>query len=166
MSEQTSTSRPVTQVSPAEGTAWWFTTDLYITKLVSEDTDGAFTMFEITVAPQSPPLAHKHLREDEIYYVLDGEFEFMDDDRTFKAGQGSLVYLRKGRFHYHRNAGDSRARALVVWTPAGNIEAFIAEASKPAADPSALPPSFDDDDVQRLVDAAQRYGFETPPEAD
>ena len=76
----------------------WFTTDLYLIKLAGEDTGGAFTVFEVTAAPQSPPLAHMRHGEDEIYYVLGGEFEFMDDGRTFTAGSGSLVFLRKDRF--------------------------------------------------------------------
>ena len=164
MSGQGPEARTVEHVSSGEGMALWFTTDLYVAKLVSEDTDGAFTLFEVTAAPQSPPLAHMHHREDEIYYVLDGEFEFMDDDRTFTAGAGSLVYLHKDRFHFHRNPGDEPARALVFWRPAG-IEKFIAEAGKPAADPSSLPPTFDEVDIERLVSVAARYGFEAPPES-
>ena len=105
-----------------------------------------------------------HHREDEIYYVLAGEFEFMDDDRTFRAGEGSLVYLRKDRFHFHRNPGDEPAKALVFWRPAG-IEKFIAEAGKPGTDPSSLPPTFDEADIERLVSVAAKYGFEAPPES-
>jgi mannose-6-phosphate isomerase-like protein (cupin superfamily) len=150
-------------VPPGEGTAYWFTTDLYIVKLQREDTDGAFTLVELTAAPQSPLLPHMHHKEDEIYYVLDGEFEFMDDNRTFTAGAGSVVCLRKDRFHYHRNPGDRPARALVLYQP-GGIEQFVAEAGKPAGDASSLPPSFDEEDVERLVAAAPKHGFEAPPE--
>lgn len=98
MSERSARAQPVERIAPADGTAFWFTTDLYVVKLASEDTGGAFTLSETTVAPQSPPLAHMHHKEDEIYYVLDGEFEFMDGDRAFTAGAGSLVFLRKDRF--------------------------------------------------------------------
>ena len=166
MSEQGMVARAVDQLSPGEGpVAWWFTTDLYVAKLLAEHTDGAFTLVEVTAAPQSPPLAHMHHNEDEVYYVLEGEFEFMEDDRTFTAGAGSLVYLRRDRFHYHRNPGDAPARALVLYRPGGGIEKFIAEAGKPAEDPSSLPPTFDDGDIGRILAAAPKHGFEAPPES-
>ena len=74
------------QIPPGEGRAWWFLTDLYIAKRVSEDTDWAFTLFEVTAAPQSPPAPHIHHREDETYYILEGEIEFLDNDPTLTAG--------------------------------------------------------------------------------
>src|ERR671923_199988 len=76
--------------------------------------------------------AHIHHREDETYYIIEGEFEFMEDDgSTFTAGAGSFVYLPKGRLHMHKNAGDTPARALVLVVPAG-VDEFIEEAGEPA----------------------------------
>ncbi len=108
------------RLSPGEGMALWWVTDLYIAKRVSEDTDGVFTLFEVTAAPQSPPAPHIHHREDETYYVLEGEFEFLDQDRTFTAGAGSLVYLPKDRLHSHRNPADVSAKALVLYRRRGS----------------------------------------------
>ncbi len=165
MSEQRGVARAVDEIPPGQGpAAWWFTTDLYVAKLLAEQTDGAFTLVEVTAAPQSPPLAHMHHSEDEIYYVLDGQFEFMDEDRTFTAGAGSLVHLRKDRFHYHRNPGDAPARALVLYRP-GGIEKFLSDAGKPAENRSSLPPSFDDGDIERIASVAPKHGFEAPPES-
>lgn len=165
MPEQTARARSEDYVLPNEGEALWFTTDLYVAKLTGDDTNGAVTVFEVTAAPGAPPLPHMHRHEDETYYVLDGEFEFMDDGSTFRVGPGSVVHLRRDRFHFHRNAGAEPAHALVVYTPGGSIERFVAEAGKPAADRLSLPPTFDEADVSRLISAAQRYGFETPPDA-
>ena len=165
MSEQSAVGRRLDQIPRGEGAiAWWFATDLYVGKLLAKDTDGAFSLFEVLAAPQSPPLPHMHHNEDEIYYVLDGEFEFMNEDRTFTAGAGSLVYLPKDRFHCHRNPGDAPAPALVLYKPGGAIEKFVADAGRPAEDPSSLPPTFDDRDIQRILSAAPKHGFETPPE--
>ncbi len=164
MSEQNGGTQSSAQhLSPGEGRALWFVTDLYITKMAGEDTNGAFTLFEVTAAPQSPLLPHIHHREDETYYVLEGEFEFLDNDRTFTAGAGSLVYLPKDRLHAHRNPGDVSAKALVLLAPAG-VEEFVEDAGKPATDPSALPPPPEEAEIERLVSIAQeKYGFEVPP---
>jgi mannose-6-phosphate isomerase-like protein (cupin superfamily) len=154
----------VSERAPRRPAPVWFATDLYVPKLLAEDTGGSLSLFEVTAAPESPPLPHMHHREDETYYVLDGEFEFMDNDRTFRAGAGSSVFLPRDRFHSHRNPGDAPAMALVLYTPGGNIEAFLAAAGKPAADPTSLPSTFDEADIERIMSAAPTYGFETPPE--
>jgi quercetin dioxygenase-like cupin family protein len=163
MSDANEVTRSAQQLSPGEGRALWFVTDLYLTKMAGEDTGGAFTLFEVTAAPQSGPPPHIHYREDETYYILEGEFEFLDNDRTFVAGAGSLVYLPKGHLHMHRNAGDTLARALVLLAPAG-MEKFIEEAGKPATDSSSLPPPPEEAELERVVTiAVEKYGFEVPP---
>jgi hypothetical protein len=43
-------------LSPGEGRAWWFLTELYLIKVVSEDTNGGFTVAEVTAPPHSLPL--------------------------------------------------------------------------------------------------------------
>ena len=152
--------RTAEHLPPGEGRAVWFLTDLYIIKRVSEETDGAFTLAEVT-AGQSPPAPHIHHREDETYYILEGEFEFLDNDRTFRAGAGSVVYLPKGRLHSHTNPADVPAKAVVFYTPAG-VEKFVEEAGRPAADPTSLPPPPNEADFERLFAAIQKYGFEAP----
>ncbi len=154
--------RSATHLAPGEGKSLWFAADLYTAKAVGEDANGAFTLWEITAAPQFGPPPHIHHQQDESYYVLEGEFEFLDNDRTFTAGPGSFVYLPKGRLHMHRNAGDTPARALVQVTPAG-LEKFIEEVGKPVTDVSSPPPPPEPQELEQLVVAAQKYGIEVPP---
>jgi mannose-6-phosphate isomerase-like protein (cupin superfamily) len=80
---------------------------------------GALTLFELTAAPRFGPPPHIHHREDKAYYILEEEFEFLDNDRTFTAGAGSFVYLPNDHLHMHRSAGDTSAKALVLNTTAG-----------------------------------------------
>ena len=147
---------------PREGRSLWFAADLYTIKAAGEDTDGTFTLFELTAAPRFGPPPHIHHREDEVYYVLEGEFEFLDNDRAFTAGGGAGVYLLKVRPHNHRKARGMAARALGVNTPAG-VEEFIEEGGEPATDPSSSPPPPEAQDLERLVALAPKDGIEVPP---
>ena len=163
MSKENHSNTSVKVLPPREGRSLWFAADLYTIKAAAEDTDGAFTLFELTAAARFGPPPHIHHREDETYYVLEGEFEFLDNDRVFTAGAGSFVYLPKGRLHMHKNAGETPARALVLNTPAG-VEGFIEEGGEPATDPSSSsPPPPEAQDLERLVAIAPKYGIEVPP---
>lgn len=146
---------------PAEGSSWWFTTDLHTFKAVSETTNGAYTLTEVTARPGFVPPPHIHHREDEAFYVLEGQFEFSYNDRTFIAGAGSFVFLAKGRVHKHGATGGAPARALVLHTPAG-LERFIAETGKPAVDQAMPPAPPQVTEVERIVGIARKYGIEVP----
>lgn len=149
-------------VAPGEGTSFWLGTDLQTFKVTGEDTNGAYALSELTAQPEFAPPPHIHHREDESFYILEGQFEFLDNDRTFTAGAGSFVYLPKGRLHMHRAVGDMPARALVLVTPAG-IEKFLEEAGEPATDVSSPPPPPEMPELERIVALAQKYGVEVPP---
>jgi steroid delta-isomerase-like uncharacterized protein len=151
-----------TYVSLDEGKSLWLATDLFTFKAVGGITNGAYALAELTAQPQFGPPPHIHHREDESFYILEGEFEFLDDGRTFTAGAGSFVYLPKGRLHMHRAAGDAPARAMVLNTPAG-IEKFIEKAGEPATDRLSPPAPPEMPELERIVMIAQKYGIDVPP---
>lgn len=160
--QERSTDRGTTRLHPGQGGSFWLATDLHTFKATAEDTGGAFALSELTAQPVFGPPPHIHHREDESYYILEGEFEFMNDGHTFTAEVGSFVHLPKGRLHIHRATGDAPARALVLVTPAG-VEKFIQEAGEPATDTSSAPPPPEMPELQRIVEIAQGYGIEVPP---
>ena len=89
----------------------------------AQSTGGAFMVFE-----ESPPLLdtprHVHAREDEMYYVLDGEHVFDCGGRQFHVGPGALVFLPRGIPHAHRRRVPGAGRLLGMTTPAG-LEGFF-----------------------------------------
>ena len=163
--QEEKTSRSAVHVPADEGRSFWLFTDLHTFKAVSEDTGGAFALEELTAHMRFAPPPHIHHREDESYYILEGEYEFLIDGRTFTAGPGSFVYMPKGQLHMHMNAGDTPARALVLLMPAG-VERFLEEAGEPATDVSYVPPIPEMPELQRTVERAQKYGIEVPPPPD
>ena len=52
------------------------------------DTGGAFSVVECVDAPDSGPPTHVHAREDETFYVLEGEYEFVCGGKSFAATDG------------------------------------------------------------------------------
>ena len=85
-------------------------------------------------------------------------------ERSFRAGVGSFVHLPKGVIHSFQNLGARPARFLTLVVPAG-LEGFFEEVGKPGSDLSS-PPPFEEEDIERLLAVAPKYGAEIlpPPE--
>jgi quercetin dioxygenase-like cupin family protein len=150
-----------THISSGEGDGLWVLGDLYEFKAMSEDTDGAFATWETTVTPGLPgPPPHIHHREDETFYVLEGEVELSTGDRAIKAVTGAFVNIPKGTLHTFRNAGEKPARLLVSVVP-GGFEKFFEEIGEPATDRTSPPEG--PPDVEKIMAAAPQYGLEIPP---
>lgn len=152
-------------VPPGGGRSFWLLGELYTVKALGEDTDGAFTFAEATTPPQAGPPPHIHRREDETFWVLEGELEFTVGDGTVRASAGSFVHAPRDIPHTYRNVGTTPARYVVVIRPAG-LEKFFEEVSEPAEDPSAPPPHHGQEVIEKILAAAPKYGMEIlpPPE--
>ena len=101
---------------------------------------------------------HTHLREDEAFYVLEGEFSFLYGDRTINATAGSFVYIPKGILHTYKNLRSTTGRLLVVVTPAG-LERFFEEIGETPMYKS-YPPLIDPPNMGKLMAVTQKYHIE------
>src|SRR5690242_15765455 len=79
-------------------------------KLDGNDTGGAYAIFEGIVKPNWGPPLHRHTREDESFYVLEGDFLFEVDGQRFPVGPGTVVYAPKGTAHTFQNVGTKTGR--------------------------------------------------------
>lgn len=116
-------------------------------------TNQAFGLVEHTMVP--PGFAtpyHTHHREDESFYILDGEVMFICDGKWLKAGPGAFVFGRREVPHGFRVVGAAPARMLILCTPAG-FENFVLDMREPAAD-LASPKA---PDMNKLIALATRY---------
>jgi quercetin dioxygenase-like cupin family protein len=91
--------RGVAYVPSGEGKSLWVVGELITLKMVGEDTKGAFTLLEEITPPQGGPPPHLHRHEDETFYVIEGELEFMVGDRTIPATAGSVLYGPRNILH-------------------------------------------------------------------
>lgn len=129
-------------ISPGAGTTHEL---LAVThKLTGVDTGGALYLFESTFGPGDGNRMHRHRREDEIAYVLEGAIEVRLPDGTHTLERGGVARLPKGLGHAHRNPLATTSRYLFLAVPAG-LEAWF-DAVARARDDGLL----DDAMLQRL----------------
>ncbi len=146
----------------SQGRSVWVAGDLYTIKASGADTGGAFALIEAMVPPGGGPPPHIHHREDEAFYVLEGDLQFHADGRSFAAGAGSWVTLARGSLHHFKNVGSAPARMLIVVTPSG-LEQFFLEVGKEAgADDIGMVVSTPED-LETLLAVAMNYGMEIRP---
>ena len=133
-------------------------------KATADMTGGAFGLVESLIAPGFSPPLHVHHREDESFYVLEGELTMRCGDRVFVATAGAFVFLPRGVPHTFVVEGGQPARMLTLMTPGGG-EAFFWAAGRPA-ERDGLPPATPPD-IESLKRAGATYESEIvgPPMA-
>lgn len=119
----------------------------------SAQTGGQHTVVEHELPPGriAMPL-HRHERETETTYVLEGVLSVQLGKRVFRAGAGSCIVKPAGIFHTYWNEGERPARFLDVISP-GGLEAFYEEIA------AAIPPSGVVD-IARVLEISRGYGIE------
>lgn len=139
-----------TQVSRQGRQVSWMGTD-YTIAVTETDSGGSVGVFECSVPAGVGPPVHIHNNENEIIYVIEGEYEFWLDGKISHAGPGMSVFLPKEVPHTFRVAGDKRGRNLAITTPGGFENFFIEVAQRELQIP---------DDMTELTELAARYGLQ------
>jgi mannose-6-phosphate isomerase-like protein (cupin superfamily) len=154
-----------TRIRPGDGRSLRVLGEVVTYKITSERTGGAYSLFEVVSEPGGGPPPHVQHREDEAFYVLDGEYEFLDNDgHTMRVGTGSLVYVPKGNLHTYKNVGTTPGKMLVSQTPGGLHERFFEEIGQEEAQNKIKPTAHEGLlDAERIVAIAAMYGIEMQP---
>jgi len=143
-----------------DGEALWSVGALLIGKADGERTDGAYTLVDHTAPAGYETPYHCHHREDELFYVLDGELDCLygeDGENEIRAGPHDTVVLPRDIPHGFRVAGEGPCRLLVCVAPAG-LEEFCREVGRPADRLTTPPP--ESMDPATLAEAAADYDLE------
>ncbi len=137
----------------------WYTGWLLTFLATGKDTQGQFALTEQTARRGNVPPRHIHHREDETFYILEGEMTFSIGDKTIKAVAGSSVFAPRDIPHSFTIDSDE-VRILVLNVPAG-IEEFFRECSEPAPSMTLPPPAeVPYAIIQKMMSLAPKYGFE------
>ncbi len=114
-------------VGPSDGRAGFLGT-IGVRFMIDGDEAGErFAVVEHPMPPRSlaAPL-HRHTREDEYSYVLEGRVGALLGDEVVVGGPGDLIFKPRNQWHTFWNDGDQPARLLEIISPAG-FERFFGE---------------------------------------
>src|SRR5215204_4209950 len=144
---------------PPQGRTISVVGDVYRFLATGEDTNGRYALWEALVPPGGGPPPHVQSREEEGFYVLEGEITFTVNGEKVVATAGTFANMPVGTPHSFTNASDRPAKILISVAPAG-LERMFFEVGVPLAEgaTTALPPT--EDEVNRLLAVAPNYGIE------
>lgn len=145
-------------LGPGEGEALWGFGVLATLKASSETTDGRVAVIEHLAPRGAGSPLHVHRREDEWFYVIEGEVTFWVGGRTVDAQPGAFVYGPRDVSHTFIVASE-QARFLLVAEPAG-FDAFFRAASVPAERLEIPATPTEPPDIAGLTALAATYGIE------
>jgi len=141
-----------------DGEAYWLLGMLETVKISGADTDGAYGLLEIVVAPGAGSPWHVHPEEDEWFYVLAGSFTFHVGEAELNLDSGGFAFGPKGIPHTFI-AGPEGGKALVGFAPF-QFEGFLHEVGSPAPERVLPPPPPSPPDVAKLIEIGARNGLE------
>lgn len=115
-----------------------------------EESGGGFSLVEHPIPPKhlAAPM-HRHSKEDEYSFVLEGRLGASLGDRLIFAEPGDLVFKPRDQWHTFWNAGDTLCRILEIISPAGFEHYFADLIERPASE----------------LEWPEQYGTETDPAA-
>lgn len=149
---------PPTVRGPDQGKTIAVVGDVYRFLATGDDTDGHYATFEAQVSPGGGPPPHIHSREEESFYVLEGEITFQVGDERIVATAGTFANMPVGSLHSFRNNTDKTARMIISVAPAG-LERMFLEVGQPVVFGQKAPPPSKAE-IDKLLAVAPNYGVE------
>ena len=120
--------------------------DEYRFLITGEGSGGKYFIFHAVVPPGGGPPLHTQSREEEAFYVLEGELTFRPEGKSVVCGEGSFLHIPRGVPHSFKNESNVPARMLIIFSPAGIEGMFEAMGADP----------------ENYVSIANEYGVEFP----
>jgi mannose-6-phosphate isomerase-like protein (cupin superfamily) len=146
-----------------EGITKWVIGDTTTVKISAAETDGALGVLESSVPPGGGAIAHAHGREDEAFYVLSGDFEFINGDETVTAGPGDFFFVPQGNRHGFTNIGALPGTLLTFLLPGGHERFWLDNGIDP--EPGRPAPTWGPEDFAALVPELAKHQVTLFPDA-
>src|SRR5262249_14545196 len=150
--------KPIIRI-PQQGRTVALVGDVYRFLATGEDTNGKYALIEALVGPGGGPPPHVHSREEEGFYILEGEVTFTINGERVVATAGMFANMPVGTPHSFKNKSDKPAKMLISVAPAG-LEQMFFEVGVPLAEgaTTASPPTKDE--IEKLLAVAPKHRLE------
>ncbi|MDQ3724008.1 MAG: quercetin 2,3-dioxygenase [Actinomycetota bacterium] len=145
-------------VGADEGEARWWFGALAVIKATAADTGGLMSIVEMTEPPGAEAPLHVHHREDEAFWILEGDVTLYVGDSTIEAHAGDYAFGPRGIPHRY-TVGAAGCRMLFICLP-GGFEDLVIAMSEPAGSRTLPPPPTEEPDMERMMAAAEANGCE------
>lgn len=94
--------------------------------LRGEETGGQLGLYEQFVASGTGAGAHHQTTEDEVFYVLEGEWEFTAGTEVRRCGPGTLIYAPADATHAFKSVSPGKPGRMLSWNaPAGHERFYV-----------------------------------------
>jgi len=130
----------------------WFLGVITAVRATSEQTQGAYSLFEQILPPGVGMPLHVHHNEDETFFVLEGTVTIWVGDKRIEATPGTWVFAPRDITHAFRASGTTPARLQLTLTPSG-FEHFIYALGEKEP-PSGAP------DMNHVIQVAKKHGVD------
>lgn len=151
---------PPKMESPELKNSYWYIGHLMSILLSARDTNGAFSLIHGYEIKGLEPPAHIHTKEDESFYILNGEIKYTVGKEVFNAKPGDWIFLPRNIQHSFQVQSE-QAEVIIQLSP-GGFEEYFREMSEPAKALKIPPRPEGPPDVKRIVETASRYGIKFP----
>lgn len=145
-----------------EGVTKWVQGDTTTVKLTAAQSSGALGVLQTVVNPGGGAIPHAHGREEEAFYVVSGDFDFVNGDQILRAGPGDLLFVPRGTRHGFTNVGALPATLLTFMFPAGHEQFWIDNGEDPV--PGAHPPTWGPDKLGDVAAELARHQVTVMPD--
>jgi quercetin dioxygenase-like cupin family protein len=133
--------------------------EVYRFLATGDDTNGKYAMWEAIVPPGGGPPPHVHSREEEAFYILEGEITFHIGAKRIVATAGMFAKMPVGTPHSFKNESSKPAKMLISVAPAG-LEQMLFEVGVPVVQGATTAPPPTKAEIEKLLAVAPRYGVE------
>ena len=131
---------------------------------LADRTNGQVMVAEVTFPSGQRPWFHTHHREDEGFYVIEGQLtvtviDEQGERHVFVVNEGELVWAPRGYAHSYHVTSDTPARTIIVTTPGNTLPEYFPRHQNLELDPT------DEQAVAAFAEESSRlYGLEFHPE--
>ncbi len=93
-------------------------------KIASKDTDGALSVFEYIGNEKGGPPLHIHPHQDEIFFIVSGEYHFQVGSEHYQLQTGDTIFLPRNVPHTFAQVSTS-GKMIFLFQPSGKMEDFF-----------------------------------------